>query len=68
MFIMLYSKIDGEWIKRAQGNSLGVRTAREEFCYASHGRDEDSSGPLICLWADLRATVSILRQIPNWRK
>ena len=53
---------DGEWIKRARGNSSGARTACEEFCYASHGNDEDSSGPLICLWADLH------RQVPNWRK
>ena len=54
MCIMLYSKKDGEWIKRARGNSLGARTAHEEFCHASHGRKEDSSGPL----TDLRATVS----------
>ena len=59
MCIMLYSKRDGEWIKRARGNSLGARTACEEFWHASHRCDEDSSGPLICLWADLHATVSI---------
>ena len=50
MCIMLYSKRDGEWIKRARENSSGAQTAYEEFCHASPGRDEDSSGPLICLW------------------
>ena len=50
-------------MKRARGNSLGARTAREEFVLASHGRDKDSSGPLICLWATLQDTVSFSSSI-----
>ena len=60
MCIMLYSKRDGEWIKRARGNSSGAQTAREELVLASHGRDKDSSGPLICLWGDLAGNCLIL--------
>ena len=31
-------------MKRARGNSLGARTAREEFCLVSHRRDKDVPG------------------------
>ena len=52
-------------MKRARGNSLGARTAREEFVLASHGRDKDSSGPLICLWGDLAGHCLILVKYPT---
>ena len=52
-------------MKRARGNSSGARTAREDFCHASHGRDKDSSGHLICLWADMHATVSNVVKYPT---
>ena len=58
MCIILYSKEMVNGFKRAQGNSSGART--EEFCHASYGHDEDSSGPLICPWTDFCATVSNL--------
>ena len=52
-------------MKRARGNSSGARTAREEFVLASHGRDKDSSGPLICLWGDLAGHCLILVKYPT---
>ena len=52
-------------MKRARGNSLGARTAREEFVLASHGRDKDSSGPLICLWGDFAGHCLILVKYPT---
>ena len=52
-------------MKRARGNSLGARTAREEFVLASHGRDKDSSGPLICLWGDLAGHCLSLVKYPT---
>ena len=53
MCIMLYSKRDGEWIKRARGNSSGARTACEEFCCVSHGRDKDIPGAFDLSMGDL---------------
>ena len=52
-------------MKRARGNSSGARTAREEFVLASHGRDKDSSGPLICLWGDFAGHCLILVKYPT---
>ena len=52
-------------MKRARGNSSGARTAREEFVLASHGRDKDSSGPLICLWDALAGHCLILVKYPT---
>ena len=52
-------------MKRARGNSSGARTAREEFVLASHGRDKDSSRPLICLWGDLAGHCLILVKYPT---
>ena len=52
-------------MKRARGNSLGARTACEEFVLASHGRDKDSSGPLICLWGDLAGHCLSLVKYPT---
>ena len=36
-----------------------------EFVLASHGRDKDSSGPLICLWGDLAGHCLILVKYPT---
>ena len=60
---------DGEWSSGREGTVIGARTAREEFCHASHGREEDGMGPLTLSMDRLAShCLKYVVQIPNWRK